>query len=1539
MMKRFTAIIIAVIIVFASSATGAAILITEAVIKNRSESTLKAEREKTYITDVFHDQGSVYMEPTEPEKGETVTLRLRTLRYNVTKAQIQYTEDKGVSWKTADMKYKGGDKTGYFDIWEGSFKAEGNLIYYRFTASNNDSFNTVYYDKKKTDITEGEYSNGWQIVPGYKTPDWAKGALWYSAMPDSFYNGNTLNDKQTSGNNTYTAWNKLRRGLNDKYGGDLSGIEAKIDYIKSLGADAVYINPIQKSYQNAGYGPVRYDEVESSFGNEQDLKSFSDAIHNSGLRLMGDVILTFTDADSIYFNKSENWPLDGAYQSKNSQWYDLFKFFKWPDNYMIGWLSPSINLNTDTAKKLFYSENSSYLVKYSELFDGYRFDCGGWLWGTSETDNVKTVEFVKQIRNALKSKNSDFFMLAEADWGNMNTASWDAAWNIQYMPKLQDYAKGLINETLMLEAMYDYEMTIPRNVALCLENMISDHDSYRVSQDDDAMYNAAVLVQMTYLGAPCIYYGEEINGINDNGDGIGSNTSFYSMNWDESEWDWERLAFYKATAELRKKYSCIKTGAVKILGSDIAENILTFGRWDEKGAAITVASQNSEVKQVEIKAYECDIKNGTVLTDWYTGKEYVVKDGKITVDIIPGGTVLVTGKKSSGYRGTFENYNIGGASGKVTMRDTAAFTVDSKGKISGKKDKLLYSAAPVWNDFSFYAGMSGNNNAALMIRENTNRDSSFYSAEVKGNKIHITARKKSGEKPVELAEIKIEKNTYVKLSRGADNLFRVYTAEVSDGTLGEFKAVKSSDVYIPMSEKVYYGFAGLKGEMKINNITFEQGNKRILFDNFDGKTPVSMFGEITGKNVSVKDGQLTVASDKGNIAYLLTTPPVNGDWSFKSLIDYTAAKDEYAGIVSKQDDNNFIIAGRKQLNGKNVIFIGKYANGELDVYDYVNDTADGKKIIVQLQRTGAYYSAVYSADNGKTWNWIGRLYTNYSDEHIGLAIKGKTKLVCDWVSFGDSINDSSSYSTPHSPVSISTEYNNVETEDEAKYEFVSGNWEMVTGGWQQLNSSGTAIAAAANKEYSALYAEATLKNCGKGFMGIAFGGDTARNIDGGWQLRYYGDKLAVYKDGKELASEKVSAEKDGTLRTVLRAENGKIKVYAGQDPKIVISLENTGYKQGYIEFYTNGTKGEFTNFYIGHTSANWVITSGECSGNTDTVITKNVVQDGRQIHSAATLAGYGFSNAVFKLRIMNTPVKSDAASVSGILLSASEGNSASKDGILIGINGDNELILSAAGNVKERYAIPKSRRSAQVCVVKRGGEYKVYCEFSKEPVITYTEKINRGGVFTLYSYNAVGAFDDISIKNLQTDENYEVSVGTGNASFSDNLNSSASVTNYLFYEKDYADYSVKNGTLVCENSSDWIAGATIIERPYSDFDMSFKLKINSSKSGWMSVGIRKGNPIGNHNDSGFSLMISQSGQIFFFESSEQKEFSRTTYDGFDGSEWNDVRISASGENVIVYINDRKVCEYRDTKYCEGFISFTSGMTDFEIDDIAISAKG
>ncbi|MBQ1988497.1 MAG: hypothetical protein II234_01165, partial [Clostridia bacterium] len=782
------------------------------------------------------------MNPLEPEKGEDVTLRLRTKRYNVTRAQIQYTCDNGVKWQTADMEYDGKDESGSYDMWKGTIKADGDLLRYRFVASNTDSFNSVYYDTKTVDITEGNINHCWQIVPGHSTPDWAKGALWYSILPDAFYNGNTTNDKQTSGLNTYVTWNKVRKGLSDKYGGDLQGINEKLDYIESLGADAIYMNPIHKSYQNAGYGPVRYDEVESSFGNEQDLANLSDAVHKRGLKLMGDVVLTFAVGHSYYFNKSEFWPVTGAYQSEKSNWRDLFQFFNWPDSFMIAWSSPGTNLNTDVARNLYYAKPDSYLTHYEKYFDGYRFDCGGWLFGTSETDNVPAIVFVKEIREALKKNNKDFLMISESDWTNMNTNSWDAAWNIGYMPKLQDYAKGLINETLMVDAMKQYEMTIPRNVALCMMNMISDHDSNRVKQDKNYLYNAALLIQMTYLGAPSVFYGEEINNIRENEDGIGATQSFYSMDWNEANWDQSRLAFYRSLAELRKEYSCIKTGVVNILNSDIATNSISFARWDEKGAVITVTSQNEDVFQTELNAYQASIKDGTVLTDWFTGKTYTVENGKVKVDVMPGGSVFVTGEKSSSYRSTFKTSKIGKISedNSVVARDVLSFTINGEGKLNDKKDTLHYSSMTAINDFAVSANIKGEESAALLIRDSFAENAPTYGAVVEGDTLKIVARSKSGEKIKEIVKKGCNKNTYVKLVRDGKNGFSAFIAEAKDGVLSRFEEIKGSNINIPMGEKVYYGFAALEGEMKINNLSFEKGTGRVTFDNFDSNVPSSM---------------------------------------------------------------------------------------------------------------------------------------------------------------------------------------------------------------------------------------------------------------------------------------------------------------------------------------------------------------------------------------------------------------------------------------------------------------------------------------------------------------------------------------------------------------------------------------------------------------------------------------------------------------------------------------------------------------------------
>jgi len=747
-----------------------------------------------------------------------------------------------------------------------------------------------------------------------------------------------------------------------------------------------------------------------------------------------------------------------------------------------------------------------------------------------------------------------------------------------------------------------------------------------------------------------------------------------------------------------------------------------------------------------------------------------------------------------------------------------------------------------------------------------------------------------------------------------------------------------------MGEKVYYGFSVLEGEMKINNLSFEKGTGRITSDNFDSNVPSSMFDEISDNNVKIKDGKLTLSLKKNAESSSLTTTKIDSDWTFKSKIEYNPEGESYAGIISRQDENNYVVAGKKIIDGKPSLFIGKYTNGKLAVYSSVEDS--NKSVTVQLQRIGGYYSAVYSLDDGKTWKYIGKLFANYSNERVGLLVNGSQSLTADYVSFGDSINDGISVNTPYSPISdIDTSYTNALTAEEAKYKIVSGDWSMVTAGWHQDSVDESGIFAATNQIYTDFYAEATLSIEGNGWAGIGFGKqDYKQSFENDFYVKLYKDgTLALTKGSKVLSETKVKFE-DDSVRIVLQVENGNIKVYAGQNPEIAISLNKTGYSDGYIAFCTEKAKADFKNFHIGHTSSNWFWVSGEGSGLGTTITTTNQVSSGRQIHTIGTLAGYGFTDFAFSAKISHKAATDEGETFVGVLLAAGEGQSATTNGVAIGINRDHKLVLKVNGAEHASYQLQKDKPNALILVVKQAGTYKVFLEGVNDPVLTYEERINRGGVLSLYSYNAQGCFTNVMIDNLQVGEDYTkcntAKIWNKNSSvkFADTFDTKESEENYKFYNEELAHFSVKDGTLVCEDTKSWEAGATVINNSYRDFTMNFKLKIVSSANGWMSIGLRKNNPIGNHNNSGVSIMVGPSGGMFFFDSETRKQSSNATYKGFETGKWYDARIEANGKNITFYLNGKKMMSYTDNKYYEGFISFTSGMTNFEIDDLTIVPK-
>jgi len=113
---------------------------------------------------------------------------------------------------------------------------------------------------------------------------------------------------------------------NDYYGGDLKGIEEKLDYLKELGVTCIYLNPIFEAHSNHRYNTADYSKIDPCLGDEKDLESLIKKAEKVGISIILDGVFSHTGDDSIYFNKKGRYNSLGAYQSKQSPFYKWFNF-------------------------------------------------------------------------------------------------------------------------------------------------------------------------------------------------------------------------------------------------------------------------------------------------------------------------------------------------------------------------------------------------------------------------------------------------------------------------------------------------------------------------------------------------------------------------------------------------------------------------------------------------------------------------------------------------------------------------------------------------------------------------------------------------------------------------------------------------------------------------------------------------------------------------------------------------------------------------------------------------------------------------------------------------------------------------------------------------------------------------------------------------------------------------------------------------------------------------------------------------------------
>lgn len=703
---------------------------------------IKADAATIYqdVTDLFHDQGAYFMSNIQPTVGESVTIRLRVVKGNISSANLIYynvdtSKSTTVAMSKSSVVY---DNSGYYEYWEGTFTVpDTSKLYYYFsvTQSRSSGSKTSYYIQSSgtnllgtVTTTAPAYSNGWLICPPVQTPEWAKGMVWYSLVPDEFFNGDPSNDDYDSDGNYDNPWNTpLGSNLSKKYGGDFEGIMNKIAYIKSLGVNGVCYNPVNTANQSVGYGSSNFNQIESALGNAQTYKQFIRFMHDNDFRLLQDVAVYHASNDSILINNSNRWPTPGVAAGPESPYYGVTVDHELSGNKITtpNWGGSIINHANPITQSLLWSTDEGALVRYTNDalgfgVDGYRFDCGGWMIGHDSNGNViSSTEIMKQIRSAIKNTNPEALVLSESSGeGQLNAGAFDAEWNLRFLQKITPY----INEpgsvtTQNLRNFFVGQIHIyARQTYLCNHLQLNTHDNQGKCFTDEnyKYYGAAKLVQMTQIGAPSIYFGEELN----------FKRSFSYFDWDESKWDYEVLNFNKALVELKNEYTATKDGALIEFSCDT--NSWVYGRFDENGAAITAVNTGNSATTTTISVYKLGLAAGSTITDWFTGKTYTAdSNGNVTLDVPVVGTIFVSGNNRSSFTaghiatsitndvseslvvsvaGNKQNVN-GGGSVSVAANQTATITnvtLGDKFAISGD-----YTFTPVTGQTSEQASQIG----------------------------------------------------------------------------------------------------------------------------------------------------------------------------------------------------------------------------------------------------------------------------------------------------------------------------------------------------------------------------------------------------------------------------------------------------------------------------------------------------------------------------------------------------------------------------------------------------------------------------------------------------------------------------------------------------------------------------------------------------------------------------------------------------------------------------------------------------------------
>ncbi|RKU31475.1 alpha-amylase [Candidatus Poribacteria bacterium] len=499
---------------------------------------------------------------SRPQLNEPITLHVTTsggiaydsvccwMNVDGEASAFEFVQDESV-WNALEWRY--------VHHWSGQIppQTDGTIVRYKIGGRVVGSDRWVFADNQARVLSEAtEFA---VAIDDYDIPMWVRDAFIYHIFLDRFYPGDGV------------PWKKPTN-LSGFFGGTLRGVIQKLDYIRSLECNAIWLSPLFASPSHHGYDATDYYTVEPRFGTNAELVELIEKAHQRDVRVILDFVANHWSNQHPTFQEARH--------DENSEYRTWYTWQRWPDEYtsFFGVKGmPQLNLKHKSA--------SDYLLKCAQYWlengvDGYRLD---YAPGPPHT-------FWADFRQACKAVNPDAFLFGEVVSHSETIASY-----IPHFDGCLDFLLAdALRRTFALETatllefeafLAAHETYFPKDFSL--PAFLDNHDMTRIlylAGEDKAKVRLAALVLYTLSTSPVIYNGTEV-GVSQRNPLGRFEEARLPMLWGDEQ-DKDLLTYFQRLGALRKQFPLLASGKREVVHLNVQNGTYAYLRTLETNSVV-----------------------------------------------------------------------------------------------------------------------------------------------------------------------------------------------------------------------------------------------------------------------------------------------------------------------------------------------------------------------------------------------------------------------------------------------------------------------------------------------------------------------------------------------------------------------------------------------------------------------------------------------------------------------------------------------------------------------------------------------------------------------------------------------------------------------------------------------------------------------------------------------------------------------------------------------------------------------------------------